>query len=78
MDGEHQQARAVSPLATRERLHKWQPLGQLLIFRNYNPGDLAQIWGNNHINAGAERGIVARIDYTRALSRVTTPPPLPC
>ena len=45
--------------------------GQLLIFRNYNPGDLAQIWGNNHINAGAERGIVARIDYTRALSRVS-------
>ena len=45
--------------------------GNLLIFRNYNPGDLAQIWGNNHINAGAERGIVARIDYTRAISRVS-------
>jgi hypothetical protein len=45
--------------------------GNLLIFKNYNPGDLAQIWGNNHINAGAERGIVARIDYTRALSSVS-------
>jgi hypothetical protein len=45
--------------------------GQLLIFRNYTPGDLAQIWGNNHIAAGTSRGIVARIDYSRALSRVS-------
>ncbi|MEO5820293.1 MAG: hypothetical protein ABIT71_07270 [Vicinamibacteraceae bacterium] len=39
--------------------------GQVLIFRNYNPDDFAQIWGANHIAAGTERGIVARIDYTR-------------
>jgi hypothetical protein len=44
---------------------------KLLIFRNYNPGDLAQIWGNNHIAAGTSRGIVARIDYSRPLSRVS-------
>ena len=45
--------------------------GKLLIFRNYNPGDVAQIWGNNHIAAGTSRGIVARIDYSRLLSRVS-------
>src|SRR5919108_737724 len=33
MDGEHHNARAVAPPATRERAHKWQPLGQLLINR---------------------------------------------
>jgi hypothetical protein len=44
---------------------------KLLIFRNYNPGDLAQIWGNNHIAAATSRGIVARIDYSRPLSRVS-------
>jgi hypothetical protein len=44
---------------------------QVLIFRNYNPGDLTQIWGNNHIAAGTSRGIVARIDYSRLLSRVS-------
>ena len=45
--------------------------GQLLIFRNYDPSVMAQIWGTNHINAGGERGIVARIDYSRALSSVS-------
>ena len=46
-------------------------MGRLLIFHNYTPGDLAHVWGNNHIAAGGSRGIVARIDYSRSLSRVS-------
>lgn len=45
--------------------------GDLMIFRNYNPGALSQIWGTNHINAGESKGIVASIDYNRPLSRVS-------
>lgn len=45
--------------------------GDLLIFRNYDPGVLGQIWGTNHINAGDSKGIVARIDYNRPVSSVS-------
>lgn len=45
--------------------------GDLLIFRNYHPGDLQGIWGTNHIGAGEERGLIARIDYNRPISSVS-------
>ncbi len=45
--------------------------GDLMIFRNYDPGALTQIWGSNHINAGDSRALVARIDYNRPVSSVS-------
>lgn len=44
---------------------------KLLLFHNYNPGELARIWGTNYIPAGGSRGIRTWIDYTRAISRTT-------
>ncbi len=46
-------------------------LGAVMISRNYNPGDLQRIWGSNYVRAGGSQGLVASIDYNRAVSRVS-------
>lgn len=38
---------------------------------NYNPAAIAEVWGNNHVGAGQSRSLGPRIDYTRAVSRVS-------
>ncbi len=44
---------------------------KLLLFHNYNPGELARIWGTNYVRAGGAQTIRTWIDYTRTLSRTT-------
>ena len=38
---------------------------------NYNPGKIAEVWGNNHVGAGQRRTISPIVDYTRIASSVT-------